>query len=242
MRKHFPPRPATLICVAMLGSMLVPFLFASRLDQLVSTMLHGLRDTGLIGACLFVALQFLVSATGFLPASLLGIGAGAAYGFLWGSVFAVLGTLAGAIAGFHLGRRGLRNSGFLSRRLQTGLRRAEDFVVADGWRSVFLIRLSPAMPFAATSMALGASRLGERNYLIGTSAALPALLGYVYAGSLLAGEGSVAYGESRTVFTWALVIGSIALVIVLSRFMAHVFSAGESATRNEPAGGEDARK
>jgi uncharacterized membrane protein YdjX (TVP38/TMEM64 family) len=226
MKARLRPLPATLFCLAALGGFLVPLLFAREAGTLVATLLNGLRGTGLIGVCLFVLLEFLVAATGILPASLLGVGAGAVFVFAWGSAFAVLGTFAGAVAGFHIGRRGLRGLGFLPHRLKRSFHQIEDFLVTDGWKSIFLIRLSPLMPFAATSIALGASRLGERDYLIGTSASLPALLGYVYAGSLLANEASLASPGLHPIFAWALALGSIALVVAISRIAAFLLSAG----------------
>ena len=54
----------------------------------------------------------------------------------------------------------------------------------DGWRIVCLLRVSPVMPFAATSYVLGMSAVGIQAYVLGTLASLPALLGYVYIGTL----------------------------------------------------------
>jgi uncharacterized membrane protein YdjX (TVP38/TMEM64 family) len=179
---------------------------------------------GAVGACGYIGLQFFVSATGILPASLLGVVAGITYGLFWGSTLAVIGTIAGAVAGFHLGHRGLRELRFLPQGLSRHLQSVESFVVADGWKSIFFIRLSPVMPFAATSIALGASRIRERDYLIGTLASLPSLFGYVYAGSLLGGQTSLISPELHTVFVWALAIGSVATVAVVTRFILHVHS------------------
>ena len=39
--------------------------------------------------------------------------------------------------------------------------------------------MSPAMPFSATSYALGLSQVGSKDFLVGTLASLPALAGYV---------------------------------------------------------------
>ena len=83
MKARLRPVPATLFCLAALGGFLVPLLFAREAGTLVATLLNGLRGTGLIGVCLFVLLEFLVAATGILPASLLGVGAGAVFGFVW---------------------------------------------------------------------------------------------------------------------------------------------------------------
>lgn len=46
------------------------------------------------------------------------------------------------------------------------------------------LRVSPVMPFAITSYALGLTEISERDYLLGTLASLPALAGYVSFGAL----------------------------------------------------------
>lgn len=214
------PRLLTLLSVAVLGCIATPFLLRDWSGDLASSVFRGLQGSGALGASAYLAVQFGVAATGILPASLLGVAAGAVYGFIGGSALSAVATLAGAVAGFHLGRRGLRNLTILPRRVRGGFARAEDFMLADGWKSVFLIRLSPVMPFAATSIALGASRVRERQYFIGTLASLPSLLGYVYAGSVLGGQDSLTAPEMRTVFAWALAIGAIAAVAVAARFVA----------------------
>jgi uncharacterized membrane protein YdjX (TVP38/TMEM64 family) len=56
----------------------------------------------------------------------------------------------------------------------------------DGLRLVCPIRLSPVMPFAATSYMLGLSSVSVRDYVAGTTASLPALLGYVVSGRIIA--------------------------------------------------------
>jgi uncharacterized membrane protein YdjX (TVP38/TMEM64 family) len=227
---HFPKRRtsnvkckvATLLCIAVIGCALVPLTLRGWAIEIASTTLFEMKGMGVVGACGYIVLQFFVSATGILPASLLGVAAGIIYGMLWGSALAALGTIAGAVAGFHLGRHGLRKLCFLPQRLERQLQTAESYVVADGWKLVFLLRLSPLMPFAATSIALGASGIGERNYLIGTLASLPSLLGYVYAGSLLNGETSLTSPELHTMLAWGLAIGSIASVTVATRFILHL--------------------
>ena len=47
----------------------------------------------------------------------------------------------------------------------------------------YLLRASPLTPFVATSYLLGLSAISVRDYMLGTLAALPALLGYVSLGA-----------------------------------------------------------
>lgn len=137
---------------------------------------------------MFLLLQTLVAISGVVPASLVGIAAGAVFGLAFGFELATCSTLTGAVIAFALGRSVFRPwvEGFLSRR--PGLQRLDGAVAQDGWRSVTLLRLSPIMPFAITSYALGLTALTWRNYLLGTLASLPSLFCYVAMGHF-AGNG-----------------------------------------------------
>src|SRR6201999_2641388 len=70
-----------------------------------------------------------------------------------------------------------------------------------GWRLVLLLRLSPLMPFAAASYAFGLSAVSLRDYMLGTLAALPALLGYVAIGAAAESGLATATGLSK-LFQW----------------------------------------
>jgi uncharacterized membrane protein YdjX (TVP38/TMEM64 family) len=62
------------------------------------------------------------------------------------------------------------------------LRNLDILLAREGWKLVCLLRISPLMPFAATSYALGLSSVKLRPYLVGTLLSLPSLLGYVVIG------------------------------------------------------------
>ena len=146
--------------------------------------LDATRNAGPTGYIVFGALISVVAASGILPASLLGIAAGSAYGVLLGFPLAAVSTMAGAVAAFGLSRSLFRDAVARQLARRPRLTHFDELVARDGWRIVCLLRISPVMPFAATSYALGMSAVGIEAYLIGTAASLPALLGYVYLGTL----------------------------------------------------------
>ena len=207
--------------VAGLAMVLVPAALSGYLDDILRIAKASVQQTGLFGFVALVVMQFLVAATGILPASLLGIAGGAVYGFAGGSAMALVGTLAGGIVGYYIGRKGLRNIPLTNTRVAGGLDKVKQFLAADGWRSVFLIRLSPVVPFAATSIALGASGIRLADYVIGTAASLPALFGYVYVGSLLGNAASLKSPEFQQVFLLMLAGGVIAGGALVGRFAMH---------------------
>ena len=162
----------------------------------ILTALDRLRHWGWLGWLIFALLQMLVALIGFLPASLLGLAAGAVYGIALGFGLSALGVLLGAAIAFMLARSALRPA--IAQRLAKGghLARLDDAVGKDGWRLVLLLRISPVMPFSLTSYALGLSAIRPRDYALGTLAALPALLLYVAIGTLGASGLAALHGHA----------------------------------------------
>jgi uncharacterized membrane protein YdjX (TVP38/TMEM64 family) len=173
---------ALILCVVAGGA------FAALSPREAAALCNGVRDAargaGTLGVALFAMAQILVAVSGVLPAALLGMAAGAVYGVGFGFVVAAASTLAGAQIAF-LASRGLMR-GFAERALvgRPRLKNLDDMIAREGWRIVCLLRMSPVMPFSATSYALGLSSVSARDYMLGTLAAMPALLGYVALGAL----------------------------------------------------------
>jgi uncharacterized membrane protein YdjX (TVP38/TMEM64 family) len=221
-------------CVAV--GVLRPDLHAFALQRILETA----RGAGTVGWLAFAVLQLLVAASGILPASLLGIAAGAAYGLGVGFVLAAASTMAGALLAFALSRSLFRETiaGMLARR--PGLARFDALLAKDGWRIVCLLRVSPVMPFAATSYALGLSAIGLRAYLIGTLASLPALLGYVFLGTL-ADVGVSTWTTGAGPLRWAMLgvgaVGTVLLTLLIGRIArrAGVFGSTEAPLPQTPA-------
>ena len=188
-------------------------------DRLVAWVDRGLqmvRDLGAIGRALFAAVQVLVAVSGILPASMLGVAAGVLYGLPIGFAVSGISTLAGAVLAFALSRSMLRPtlSRFLARRSR--LCALDSMIARDGWRIACLLRVSPVMPFAATSYALGLSSIRLRDYVIGTMAAMPALFGYVLLGTL-AESGMAVWTSSNPLQVWLLGFGFIATLALTLR-------------------------
>ncbi len=201
------------ILAGMAAGVLRPDLHALASQRL----LEAIRGAGPVGWAGLAGAQVLVAASGILPASLLGIAAGAIYGVAAGFPLAAAGTLGGALLAFALSRSLLRQmiARMLARR--PDLARIDAVLAQDGWRMVCLLRMSPVMPFAATSYALGMSAVGLRAYMVGTLASLPALLGYVVLGTL-ADAGLSRWGQE----TWPLrsamlALGGAATVLLIGR-------------------------
>jgi uncharacterized membrane protein YdjX (TVP38/TMEM64 family) len=173
-----------------------------------------------IGWVIFAFLQILIVTSGLLPASLAGMAAGAVYGISLGFGLAALSTMTGAVLTLAISRSLARD---WVERFMVGRPRLQnlDLMLArDGARLVCLLRLSPVMPFAATSYALGLSSVSVRDYILGTTASLPALLGYVVLGRLAVA--GLAAGQAGWVH-WAMLgvgaLATIALTLELGRMI-----------------------
>jgi uncharacterized membrane protein YdjX (TVP38/TMEM64 family)/glycosyltransferase involved in cell wall biosynthesis len=228
-KKGFGKPQAVLACfvvAAIIGGILSSHLLPAAEFARAEQFLVHLHHLGLPGAILFGAVLVLIALSGFIPGSLIGVLAGTAYGLFAGFPLAAVSTLIGAALAFLLARSFLQP--YLNR-LVSGRARLQNFDAAlarDGWRFVCLLRISPIMPFAATSYALGASSVSMRDYLIGTLASLPPLFGYVVVGTL-ARVGLSAATRGADVVTWLFIgAGLIATIFLTWRIGRMAMQAG----------------
>lgn len=211
-------RVAALALVALLGSAAaLAALAPGGAADLVERGVALTRSLGPWGTALFVLLQVAVAVSGALPASLLGMAAGAVYGVGLGFALSAAGTLAGAWIAFRLARSLFR--GRIERALadRPRLRSLDARLGRETWRLVCLLRASPVMPFAVTSYTLGLSSVSAAAYMLGSLAAMPALLGYVVLGSI-AGAGLRAGQDGAGAFRWGvLAVGFAATALLTAR-------------------------
>ncbi|HLJ65010.1 MAG TPA: TVP38/TMEM64 family protein [Stellaceae bacterium] len=149
-----------------------------------------------IGEAPMAPLLFLVAQVAasllFIPRSLLTFAAGLIFGLWGGLVWASLGGVLGAIAGFLLAR--YVNGGLVDPetipRLGPVLLRAE----RGGWRAVALLRLVPIVPHSPANYALGLTRISLADFTLGSALGqMPMTVAYTNLGAAgeraLMGEG-----------------------------------------------------
>lgn len=213
-------RPARIVTAAVLVALVSGGLFALRLwpgqvSALSALLLGWEKALGSVGWPVAMVVQLLIALCGIVPASVGALGAGLLYGTVEGFLLSAGATLAGAMLAFMLSRSVFRPliTAVLARRPR--LARLDEAVTLEGWRLVSLLRISPVMPFALTSYALGLTSLPMRDYLVGTLASLPALLLYVILGDLT-GEGmaSLSAGAGQALHRTLLVLAVVATVLL----------------------------
>jgi uncharacterized membrane protein YdjX (TVP38/TMEM64 family) len=139
---------------------------------------------------------YAVATVGFVPGSLLTLAAGAIFGLGLGTAVVMGGATLGASAAFlvarHLARR------LVERKLATWPRFAalDHAISAQGRKVVFLLRLSPIVPFNALNYALGVTRVRFLDYLVASVGMLPASVLYVYYGHVAGDLARLAAGDA----------------------------------------------
>ena len=150
---------------------------------------------GIVAPVAFVLL-YAASVVALVPASLLTIAGGAIFGLTRGVAYSFCGAVLGSTAAFLLGRHVARR--LVERRLAAIPRFAaiDRAVSAQGRRIVFLLRLSPIVPFNFLNYALGVTKISARDFVIASVGMLPGALVYAYAGKVT-GEALALAGQAE---------------------------------------------
>jgi uncharacterized membrane protein YdjX (TVP38/TMEM64 family) len=152
-----------------------------------------LAHLGPWGPVIFIGAYIAASIT-LAPAFLLTFAAGAVYGFWRGTLLVYVGAVLGASAVFMLASP-LAHSRLLrwvdrDPRV-AAVRRA---VAHDAGWVMFLLRLSPVVPFVLLNYGLALSGVRYRDFLLTSVGMLPAILMYVYYGKVVGDVAKLAAG------------------------------------------------
>ena len=178
------------------------------------------QSLGPWGPLAFV-LGYTVVTVAVMPAFLLTLAAGALWGFWFGLLLAMTGAVCGSTCSFLGARYLLRRfvERYVNRRpMLVAIDRA---VEQEGARLVFLLRLSPAVPFVLLNYVLGISRIPLRDHFVGLFGMIPTAAMYVYAGkvagdltALATGAGSARGTSYYVLMTFGLVATVLATILV----------------------------
>jgi uncharacterized membrane protein YdjX (TVP38/TMEM64 family) len=192
------------------------FLFGRLVGGYLPAFAAWVEAQGAWGPVVFIA-GYTIATVGAVPGSLLTLAAGAIFGITAGVGYVFVGAVAGASLAFLIARYLARPA--VERRLGWDPRfeRIDRAVAGQGLKIVFLLRLSPVLPFNVLNYALGLTRVRFRDYLIASLGMLPGTLLYVYSGRVagdlaaLAGGAGVAQGSG---YYLVLALGLAATVTV----------------------------
>ena len=167
------------------------------------------------GPVLFIGLYIVASMT-MAPAFILTFAAGAVWGLWRGSLFVYIGAVLGASAVYFVAGRLVRSRviQWLDRDSRVAaVRRA---VAEQGVWIMFLLRLSPLVPFVQLNYALVLSGVRYRDYVLATVGMWPTILVYVYYGKVVGDVAKLAAGvapDRGPEYYVLLVVGLIATVV-----------------------------
>jgi len=177
--------------------------------------LNWIEGLGFAGYVIFAVMYALFTVL-FLPGFILTVGAGAVFGLGPAFVAVSIGSTVGACLAFLLGRffaRGMIESKVAGNERFAAIDRA---VGKQGWKIVFLTRLSPVFPFNLINYAYGLTKVPFWHYALASwIGMMPGTLLYVYVGSLSGDVARAAVGEGAETGAWGWILNGVGLLATL---------------------------
>ncbi|MEQ8232104.1 MAG: VTT domain-containing protein [Gammaproteobacteria bacterium] len=203
---------STLLVAAVLGA-----LYAAGMDDHIVALFDWIEQLGWRGMLMLGVLD-LVAVVALVPGVFLTLGAGFLFGIVAGSLIIIVATTLGACMAFALARLFVSTRAGAGKRLPARTRALIDATAEGGWRTVLLTRLVPFFPFKLANYALGTTRLGFAEFVLGTVVGIvPLTLFNVTLGSL-AGDlatALVAPREHDSVQWTVYVLGLVPLALLV---------------------------
>ena len=178
----------------------------------IAPLIRELADLGSWGPVLFI-FMYVIAAVVLAPAFVLTFSAGAVFGLWRGTFLTFVGAVLGAsavyaVAGPLARSRVLR---WIDRDPRVAATRRA--VVRDSGWIMFLLRLSPLVPYSLLNYALALSGVRFRDYLLALIGMLPAIIMYAYYGKVAGDVTRIAAGVSPprgTEYYVMMIVGLIA--------------------------------
>lgn len=211
-------RLAVLVLVA---AALAAVVFSPRVRELEASGLVQLSELGGWAPAVLVG-GYCLTAALLLPVFPLDFAAGAQFDFFWGVLWVQVAATLAAVVGHVLGGTILKGvvDRFLGRNPRLGQLR--DAVHREGWKIVFLTRLSPVFSFSILNFVFGAARIPLGPYLTATFLGmLPGTALYVGAGNLAGDLSGSPRDPAQPAWLWigqtAGFLFTIVLVVLVTR-------------------------
>ena len=165
----------------------------------------AIQSVGPLAPLLYL-LIYSIAPVFFVPGWIITIGGGLAFGAVWGTVLTVIGATIGATLAFFVARTMGRD--FVARVLKEKfktLNTLDEQAATHGFQVIFYLRLIPLVPFNVLDYVAGISKVGTRDYILGTFLGIiPGTFAYVYLGSAL-----------TNIYSWQFA-GAVGLLVLLA--------------------------
>lgn len=190
-----------------------------NVQELIKTALVWIDNLGYWKLLAFIVIYNLATVL-FVPGSIVTMGGGAIFGVFWGSIYVFVASTMGAISAFLIGRYLSRD--WVAKQLESHpkFKAIDEAVAREGFKIVFLTRLSPVFPFNLLNYAFGITQVSLKDYCLGSIGMIPGTVMYVYLGSIacecaLEGTAIQSTNPQAEAAKWVLrVLGLIATVVV----------------------------
>ena len=186
------------------------------LQDWISSFQEWVKGYGPLGWIIFIVV-YALTAFVLIPGSFLTIAAGVIWG-LWGFPIVIIGATLGSLLSFIAARY------FFRERVQEKVSERPKFkavseaIGEEGWKVVFLLRLSPALPFSLQNWFLGITPVS----LVGSQVAtffgiMPGTLLYVWIGSLGGAAGSDDMSLAKYVIFGLGLLATLIVTVLVTR-------------------------
>jgi uncharacterized membrane protein YdjX (TVP38/TMEM64 family) len=178
------------------------------------------KSLGSVGP-IAVTFVYVVTTILFIPGSALTIGSGTLFGLKTGFIVVLVGANLGALGAFLLARTLLREKVAKWAEGNARFRSLDRAVGEQGFKMVFLSRLSPVFPFNLLNYLLGLTAIPTRDYVMANLLGmLPGIFLYTYIGAA-ARDAIAGTDPSAGIYQQALkyvgLLATIGIVIIVTR-------------------------
>ena len=185
------------------------------MSEWIASVVSQLATLGAWGAVFFVGL-YVIASVAMAPAFVLTFAAGAVWGLWRGSLLVYIGAVLGASAVYFLAARLVRTRVITWIDREPRLAVVRRAVAEQGVWLMFLLRLSPLVPFVQLNYVLVLSGVRYRDFLIATLGMWPTIVMYVYYGKVVGDVAALAAGVAPprgTEYYVMLVVGLVATIV-----------------------------
>jgi len=219
------PKPLAKIALLVLA---VLALFAATRFLPVEAWLKGfnqwIADLGAVGFVVFI-FAYAAFALLMLPGAILTIGAGFIFGLGWGFVAVSAGSTLGAALAFLVGRFVARDKIRALTADKPKFQQIDRAIGERGAKLIFLLRLSPIVPFNLSNFFYGLTAVKFWPYVLASwLGMMPGTLAYVYFGTLgkAAAESATGAGPSRGPLEWTLLAVGLAATLAVTIWVSKI--------------------
>lgn len=190
----------------------------SRKFRVLAAIIGWIDGLGPAAPFVFV-LTYAVIVMLCIPSPLLSFASGFLFNFWQASLLSTLGSSAGSVGAFLIGRYLVRAAVEKRAAEIPEFQRLTRLVKKKGWKIVILARLSPLFPFFIGNYLFGTTRMSARQYFFASfTGTFPSAMVCAYSG-MIAGDLAVSGSHTRTPWEWGLLAAGLGATLLLSLYI-----------------------